>query len=131
MAALILFDGVCNLCNRTVQFLLKRDAGKKFRFASLQGTTGQQILRERGLSSSDFNSFILIEDGKLYSRSIAVLRMLRLLGGGWKLFYGLIIIPRFIRDPLYNLIARNRYKWFGRKEECWIPNEESRERFLD
>jgi predicted DCC family thiol-disulfide oxidoreductase YuxK len=128
---LILFDGVCNLCSGSVKFILKKDSRKKFVFASLQGKKGQEILKKYALSPTDFNSFILIENNNLYTHSTAVLRMLRLLGGGWKLLYGFIIIPRFIRDAVYNLIARNRYKWFGRKEECWLPRPEWKERFLD
>jgi predicted DCC family thiol-disulfide oxidoreductase YuxK len=128
---IILFDGVCNLCNSSVQFVLKKDKQKKFLFASLQGKTGQEILRRFSLPANDFNSFVLAEGNKYYTRSTAVLRMLKLLGGGWKFFYGFIIVPGFIRDAIYNRIARNRYKWYGKKEECWIPTPELRERFLD
>ncbi|MEO5563025.1 MAG: thiol-disulfide oxidoreductase DCC family protein [Chitinophagaceae bacterium] len=128
---IVFFDGVCNLCNKAIQFIIKRDAGKKFQFASLQGKKGQEILQQHNLPSDTFNSFILLENEKIYTRSTAVLRMLRTLGGGWQLLYGFIVLPRFIRDPLYNLIARNRYKWFGKKEECWIPTPELKERFLN
>lgn len=128
---IVLFDGVCNLCNSSVQFILKRDKQRKFLFGSLQGKAGQQFLQQFNMPANEFNSFILIENGKAYTRSTGALRMLKHLGGGWKLFYGLIVIPRFIRDALYNLIARNRYKWFGKKETCRVPTPEERSLFLD
>jgi predicted DCC family thiol-disulfide oxidoreductase YuxK len=128
---IILFDGVCNLCNSSVQFILKRDSKKKFLFASLQGKNGQEILKQSGLPANTLNSFILVEGDHIYTRSTAALRMLKGLGGGWKLLYGFIIIPKFIRDAAYNLVARNRYNWFGKKEECWVPSAELKQRFLD
>ena len=128
---IVLFDGVCNLCNRSVQFILKRDKKKLFQFASLQGKTGQELLRKFDLPTNDFNSFILLEGNKIYSRSGGVLRMLRRLGGGWSLFYAFIIIPPFIRNAGYNWIARNRYRWYGKREECWIPTADLKSRFLD
>jgi predicted DCC family thiol-disulfide oxidoreductase YuxK len=127
---LILFDGICNLCNKSVQFIIKRDKKKEFVFASLQGKTGQDVLQRFGLPPTDHQSFLLVENEKLYSRSSAVLKVAKHLGGGWKLLYAFIIIPTFIRDPIYNFIARNRYKWFGKKEECMIPTKELKERFL-
>jgi predicted DCC family thiol-disulfide oxidoreductase YuxK len=126
----VLFDGVCNLCNRVVQFIIKRDKKKKFLFASLQGNTGEQVLKKFNMPANDLNSFILLEDDKIYTRSTAALRMLKRLGGGWKLFYGFIIVPRFIRNAVYNWIAKNRYKWYGKREECMIPTPELKERFL-
>jgi predicted DCC family thiol-disulfide oxidoreductase YuxK len=128
---IVLFDGVCNLCDRSVQFIIRRDRHKRFLFASLQGKKGQELLKHFKLPVNDFHSFILVEGDKIYTRSTGALRILRGLGGGWKLLYGLIILPRFIRDAVYNWVARNRYKWYGRKEECWVPTAELRERFLD
>ncbi|MBY0477516.1 MAG: thiol-disulfide oxidoreductase DCC family protein [Chitinophagaceae bacterium] len=128
---IVLFDGVCNLCNSSVQFIIKRDRKHLFRFGSLQGAYGQQVLKQFGLHPSDFNSFILLEDGKLYSKSSGALRMLKHLGGGWKLFYVFILVPAFIRDAVYNFIATNRYKWFGKTESCMLPTAEQRARFLD
>lgn len=128
---IVLFDGVCNLCNSSVQFIIKRDRKHLFRFGSLQGAYGQQVLKQFGLHPSDFNSFILLEDGKLYSKSSGALRMLKHLGGGWKLFYVFILVPAFIRDAVYNFIATNRYKWFGKTESCMLPTAEQRELFLD
>ncbi len=127
----ILFDGVCNLCNGAVQFIIKRDKKKQFRFASLQGTTGSELLKQHDLPADVFNSFILIEKNKIYTRSTAALRVAWKLSGGWKLLYGFMIVPRFIRNAVYNMIAKNRYKWFGRKDECMIPMPELKERFLE
>jgi predicted DCC family thiol-disulfide oxidoreductase YuxK len=128
--AVILFDGVCNLCSGSVQFILKRDKEKKFLFASLQSGYGENLLKQLELPSNTFNSFILFENGKFFTRSTAALKMFsQLKGWGWvKIFW---IVPEFIRDSVYNLIARNRYKWFGKKEECWLPTPELKERFLN
>lgn len=126
-----MFDGVCNLCNNTVQFILKRDKKKQFLFGSLQGKAGQQLLRQFNLPTADFNSFVLAEGDRFYTRSTAVLRMLKRLGGGWSLLYGFIVVPKFIRDGIYNWVARNRYKWYGRRDECMIPTPELKARFLD
>jgi predicted DCC family thiol-disulfide oxidoreductase YuxK len=128
---ILLFDGVCNLCNRSVQFVIRRDKKKKFRFAALQGRMGQQLLHQHQLPVNDMNSFVLIENGKAYTRSAAALRVLKGLGGGWKLFYAFMVLPRFLRDAVYSWIARNRYKWFGKKEECMVPTPDLKERFLD
>ena len=127
----IFFDGVCNLCNRSVQFVIKRDRAKKFRFASLQGKSAAFVLKELNISPADSDSFILLENDKVYTRSTAALRVLRELGGLWKLFYVFIIVPPFIRDGIYNFIARKRYKWFGKREECMIPTPELKERFYN
>ena len=128
---IILFDGVCNLCNSSVQFIIKKDRKKQFRFASLQGKAGQELLKKFNLPADNFNSFILAEGDQIYTRSTAVLRMLKKLGGGWKLFYGFIIVPKFIRNAIYNWIARNRYKWYGKRDDCMMPTPELKERFLE
>jgi predicted DCC family thiol-disulfide oxidoreductase YuxK len=127
----ILFDGVCNLCNRAIQFIIKRDKKKQFLFASLQGKTGSELLKQFDLPADQFNSFVLIENKKAYTRSTAALRVAKKLSGGWSILYGLLILPPFLRDPLYNLIAKKRYKWFGKRDECMIPTPEVKERFLD
>ena len=127
---IVLFDGVCNLCNSSVQFIIKHDKKKQFRFASLQGKFGQEFLKKSNLPADDFNSFILLEDDKVYTRSTGALRMLKHLGRGWNLFYSFIIVPKFIRDAVYNWVARNRYKWFGKKDACMIPTPELKEKFL-
>jgi predicted DCC family thiol-disulfide oxidoreductase YuxK len=127
---IILFDGVCNLCNSTVQFILKRDKHKKFRFASLQGKFGQEVLKKFGLPEGNPNSFILLEENKIYTYSTGALRVCRQLGGMWKLLYGFIIVPHFFRDGVYRIIAGNRYKWFGKKDTCYVPSAELKDRFL-
>lgn len=127
----MLFDGVCNLCSGSVQFILKRDKKNQFLFGSLQGDYGQEMLRKYQLPANEFNSFMLIEGEKLYTKSSGALRMLKHLGGAWALLYVLIIVPKFIRDAVYNLVARNRYRWFGKKNECWLPRPEWKARFLD
>lgn len=128
---IVFFDGVCNLCNRVVQFVLKRDRKKRFVFGSLQGKTGQEYLHKYHLPADQFHSFMLIEGNVVYTRSTAVLRMLKHLGRGWQLLYVFIYIPQPIRDGVYTLIATNRYKLFGKKDQCRIPTVEEKESFLD
>lgn len=128
--AIILFDGVCNLCDNTVQFILKRDKKGYFRFASLQSEQGQELLQKHNLPTAGFDSFVLVENDKVYQKSKGALRVCRRLGGGWPLLYGFIIIPAFIRNFVYSWVARNRYRWFGKKETCMLPKPEWRERFL-
>lgn len=127
----ILFDGVCNLCNAAVQFVMARDPQRQFRFASLQSNYGQAIAEKAGLSSTDLSSFILYENGVVYTRSTGALKTTKGLSGGWPLLYGFIIVPKFIRDAVYDLIARNRYRWFGKQETCWLPTPELKSLFLD
>ena len=127
----ILFDGVCNLCNGTVHFIIMRDKKKLIRYAALQSDTGLQLLQQSGLTWKDMQSFVFIESKKVYTRSTAALKVCRYLKAGWPLCYGFIIVPRFIRDGIYNLIARNRYKWFGKREQCMVPSQEIKSRFLD
>ena len=126
----ILFDGICNLCNGSIQFIIKRDKEKRFLFASLQSAYGQKFLQQFNLPADNFNSFILYQDGKIFSKSTGALKMFsQLKNWGWvKIFR---IVPKFIRDAVYSLIANNRYKWFGKKNECWLPTPELKERFLE
>ena len=126
----ILFDGVCNLCSGSVQFILKRDKEKKFLFTSLQSNYGQDLLKRSSLPMDTFNSFILFEDGKIITRSTAALKIFSQLKG-WKWVKIFWIVPKFIRDVVYNLIAKNRYKWFGKRNECWLPTPDLKARFLD
>ncbi|MEO6404185.1 MAG: thiol-disulfide oxidoreductase DCC family protein [Ferruginibacter sp.] len=128
---IILFDGICNLCNQAVQFVIKQDKKSIFKFASLQGHHGQHLLKQYHLSQDDFNSFVLISNNKLYTRSAAALKIARHLTSPANLLYGFIIVPAFIRNAVYNIIAKNRYRWFGKKDECMIPTPELKERFLD
>ncbi len=133
--AVILFDGVCNLCNSSVNFVIDRDKAGRFKFSALQsreaapylGTCGGHDLTSDGL----LGSILLIEGDRCYNKSTAALRIARRLDGLWPLLYGFIIVPRFIRDAVYNWIAQNRYKWFGRLDACRLPTPELRQRFLD
>lgn len=129
--AIILFDGICNLCSGSVQFVIKRDPAAYFKFASLQSAFGQQQLQKFGLDRESFQSIILIRGNHYDQRSNAALEIARKLKGGWPLLYGFKILPRFLRDSVYNLISRNRYKLFGKKDACWIPTPELKSRFLD
>ncbi len=126
----ILFDGICNLCNASVQYVIKHDKKKLFRFASLQSSFGESVLKQYNLPVNTFNSFILLIDNKIYTRSTAALLVAKKLSGLIKLLYGFIIIPRFIRDFVYDIIAKNRYKWFGKKEACWVPTPELKSLFF-
>lgn len=128
---IVLFDGVCNLCNHSVQFIIKRDSKSLFSFASLQSQFGQSQLSRFNIPIGLMESIVLIKNGRCYHRSDAVLEIARDLGGLWPLFYGFKIIPRFIRDLVYNLIAKNRYKVFGRQDHCMIPTPALKARFLD
>ncbi|MBK7477991.1 MAG: thiol-disulfide oxidoreductase DCC family protein [Haliscomenobacter sp.] len=127
---ILLFDGVCNLCNGTVQFILRVDRKQVFRFASLQSEIGQQLLRTAAYDGPPLDSVVLIKDQKAFIHSEAVLEIARLLGGGWALLYGFSVIPKGWRDRLYSWIAQNRYRWFGKKEQCMIPSPKLRARFL-
>ena len=129
--AIILFDGVCNLCNSSINFIIDRDTERRFRFASLQSVEGEALLRQHGLIiKATLDSVILIENEKVYQKSAAALRIARHLGGAWPLLGIFWLVPSFLRDAVYNLIARNRYRWFGRQESCRLPTPELKERFL-
>jgi predicted DCC family thiol-disulfide oxidoreductase YuxK len=127
---ILLFDGVCNLCNSLVKFIIKKDPEGRIRFAPLQSSSGKMLLGKSGMSEDEINSVVYIADGKTYLRSSAILHLLKELGGGWRLFYGLIIIPPFIRDFFYDIIAKTRYRVFGRSDSCMIPTDELKNRFL-
>jgi predicted DCC family thiol-disulfide oxidoreductase YuxK len=127
---IVLFDGVCNFCSSVVRFAISGDPDGIFRFTSLQSDAGQFFLNKFGLSTDDFDSFVLIEGDRFFLRSTAVLRLCKKLKGLWPLVYLLIIIPTPIRDFIYNIVARNRYRWFGKKKECFIPSADIRNRFL-
>lgn len=127
----ILFDGICTFCNFWVNFAIKNDPQKNLRFTPFQSNAGQNLLKQHQIAIESVNSVILIENGKAYTQSSAAFRVCKYLSGIWKIFYGLLIIPKFIRDFFYNIIARNRYRWFGKKETCMVPTPGVRERFLD
>ena len=128
---LILFDGVCNFCNSAVNFTIKRDKQALIQFVPLQSEKGRLFLRQYNLPTEEMRSFVFIEDGKVYTRSAAALRVCRYLKGLWPACYGLIIVPKFIRDGIYKWIAKNRYKWFGQKNECMMPAPELQAKFLN
>ncbi|MDC6351453.1 thiol-disulfide oxidoreductase DCC family protein [Zeaxanthinibacter sp. PT1] len=129
---IILFDGVCNLCNGAVQFVIRRDKSHQFVFASLQSNVGQQLVLERRINTEELDSIILIEPSvAYYAKSDAALKIGQAFGGGWKLLAIFEWIPRPLRDAVYDLVARNRYRWFGRKEACMIPTPDLQARFLD
>lgn len=126
----ILFDGVCNLCNSSVQFIIRNDPKHHFRFASLQSNLGQSILKQFNLPTNELSSFILLDKGRISVKSTGALKVVKQLSGAWPLLYIFIIIPPFIRDAVYEFIGRNRYKWFGKKEACWLPTPEIKALFL-
>lgn len=128
---ILLFDGVCNICDYSVQFVIKHNKSESVHFAALQSSFGQEQLKKSDLPSSDLKSLIFIEDGDMYTRSTGALKLARHLNSPWKWAYIFIIIPRPIRDWFYNYIAAHRYQWFGEKDACMIPSKEVRERFIE
>ena len=129
MGSIVLFDGVCNFCNGAVNFIIRRDAERKFRFTPLQSEIGQQ-LRAKYNIGEDVDSIIFVEDDRVYTHSTAGLRIAKGLGGIWSLGYAFIIVPVFMRDWFYKVFAKYRYIFFGKKDVCMIPTPEIRERFL-
>lgn len=127
--AVVLFDGVCNLCNASVNFLIDRDAEAVFRFAPLQSDLGQRLVADCDLDSED--TIVLVEGGRCYTRSAAVLRVARRMDGAWPLLSVLLAVPRPLRDAVYRFVARNRYRWFGKQDACRLPTPDLRRRFLD
>lgn len=126
--SIILFDGICNLCNASVQFVIKHDKKQQFLFASIQSDASVKLLLQHNNKINSLNSIVLIEGDKTYKKSTAVLRIARKLGGLWKFFYAFILIPEFLRDKIYDLIATYRYKWFGKRDKCvlYIPSHKNR-----
>ena len=128
--AIVLFDGVCNLCNQTVNFIIDHDPTGHFKFAALQDESVQPLLNRFDLSPDYLDSIVLIQNGRLHRDSAAALRIARRLTGAWPLLYAFLIVPPPIRDGVYRWIARNRYRWFGKRESCRIPTPELASRFL-
>lgn len=128
---LVFFDGVCNLCNGTVQFLLKTDKHQRLKFGSLQSEAAQKILPAYNISSKVLTSIVFIHNNKAYTESTAVLEIFKVIGGIWSTLYVFKIIPPFLRNGMYKFVARYRYKWFGKKETCMIPKPEYSSRFFN
>ena len=129
----ILFDGVCNFCNAAINFIIDRDRTRRFVFAPLQSAVGRDLLQQHDYptdTGTDLRSVVLIKEGRVYEKSDAALEIARHLGSGWPLLYAGKIIPRLLRDGLYDWIARNRYRWFGKQEACRLPTPALRQRFL-
>jgi predicted DCC family thiol-disulfide oxidoreductase YuxK len=127
---LILFDGTCGLCNSWVHFVLRFDRAARFRFTPLQSETGAKLLGANRLPVDYIESILLFDDGRMYTGSTAVLRILRNLGFPCSLAYVLILVPRSVREAVYRFIARHRYAWFGRQESCRLPTPAERRRFI-
>jgi predicted DCC family thiol-disulfide oxidoreductase YuxK len=128
---IILFDGVCNLCNNSVQFIIKRDRKGVFKFSPIQSDAGQALFVEYSIDSAEVDSIVYIKDDRYFIQSSAILNILRDIGGIWKLCYLFILVPPFIRDYFYRFIAKSRYSVFGKRDRCMIPSKENENRFLD
>ena len=128
---LILFDGVCNLCNSSVNFIIDRDPNAKFKFAALQSEIAGEILQDTKVRPEALESIVFYSEGRVFNKSRAALEVAKRMRGLWPLMYVFIVIPGFLRDIIYDFIARNRYKWFGKKDACRIPTPELKSRFLD
>ncbi len=128
---IILFDGICNLCNQSVQFVIEHDKKNQFQFASLQSDFGQNFLKENNLDATQFDSVVFIEDDKFYTKSSAALKISKYLDGITSLLTIFMIVPKPLRDVVYSFIAKNRYRWFGKQESCWLPSPELKAKFLD
>ena len=129
--SIILFDGVCNFCNSSVNFVIRRDSKNRFQFAALQSNTGKALLKQYHLPENQLDSFVLIEDNEAHTQSTGALKVCKHLSGAWPIFYVFILIPAFIRNGIYHFIAKNRYKWFGKKDACMIPTSAVKSKFLD
>lgn len=127
---LVLFDGVCKLCTSSVAFILRHEANQVLRFAPLQSPAGMRLMQEFGIEPTQMKTFVVIADGRAYVRSDAAIRVSRFLRGAWKVLGIVKIVPRPIRDYAYDVVARNRYRWFGRHDTCMAPAPELLERFI-
>ena len=128
---LVIFDGVCNLCTHSVHFILEHEKEPLFQFAPVQSATGSRLMRELGLDPDDAETFVFIADGRAFLRSDAAIRIAPHLRGAWRWLGAVKIVPRPLRDWLYDLVARNRYRWFGRTDTCMVPTKDIRARFID
>lgn len=131
MDNIIFFDGVCNLCNKSINRLIKNDVKKKFKFASLQSDFAMSFVPDQMINHKNLDTILLYKKGQFYDRSNAILNICKALGGGFNLFLIGYIVPRFIRDAMYRLVANNRYEWFGKEDQCMVPTDDLKDRFLD
>jgi predicted DCC family thiol-disulfide oxidoreductase YuxK len=127
----LLFDGECGLCSGAVRFIIARDPGRRFRFASLQSEAGRRLVRQHGMADGVADSVVLVENGRVYTKSDAALRVVRKLRHPWPVLAAFAIVPRPLRDAVYDWVARNRYRWFGKQEQCLLPSPDVKELFLD
>jgi len=127
---IILFDGICNLCNSSVNFITRHDKGNKFKFAALQSDIGNELVEKYSIDPKKTDSIILIQNERHYIKSAAALRIAKELSGAYPLLFVFMIIPPFLRNWVYDYIARNRYKWYGKRESCMIPTQELKDKFL-
>jgi predicted DCC family thiol-disulfide oxidoreductase YuxK len=128
---IVIFDGVCNLCSASAQFIVRNDRRHAFMLASAQSAAGRQLLVNNGFDPGQLDTFVLLTDGKLFVRSDAALRIAQELDWPWRALALLRMVPRFLRNALYDLVARNRYRWFGKKNQCMIPSAAIKARFLE
>lgn len=130
--SIILFDGVCNLCNSSVQYVIKNDKNNRFVFAALQSNIGLQLMKEHNIDPEEMDSILLYREGKgIVSKSTAALLIAKKLGFPIQLLSVFLIVPHFIRNSVYDYVAKNRYKWYGKQDSCWIPTPELKEKFID
>ncbi|MCH7409195.1 DCC1-like thiol-disulfide oxidoreductase family protein [Belliella sp. DSM 111904] len=127
---IVLFDGVCNLCNSAIDFIIRNDKKNRFKVGALQDDRVKEILKNYQIDETYLDSLILVSGDQVYYRSTAALKIAKNLSGLWPILYGFIILPSFVRDPIYDWIAKNRYKWFGKKETCRLPTEEEKAKFI-
>lgn len=129
--SIVLFDGVCNLCNASVNFVIKHDKKAQFIFATFQSDAAKEIMLHFNLENFNTDSVILIEGQKVYDKSTAALKIAKRLDGGFKSIYAFIVVPKFLRDYVYLIVANHRYQWFGKRERCMLPSTDLKNRFLD
>lgn len=130
MGAIVLFDGVCNFCNASVNFVIEHDKAGYFKFAPLQSAIGEELAAKHGIDKIDTDSVIVVENERAYTHSSAAMRIARKLDGIWSMLYVFVVVPKPIRDFFYKVIAKNRYRWFGKQDACMMPTPEIRARFL-
>lgn len=128
--SIVFFDGVCNLCNASIDFIIKRDRHNKFLVGALQDGFSKELLSKHQVKEDYLDSLVLLENGEIFYKSTAALKIARKLSGLWPVFYPLIILPTRLRDPVYDFIGKNRYRWFGKKNTCRIPTPEEKAKFL-